>query len=80
MLNKFTPAAGPFYQNVQLDGGAKIKRRHIFISKHEQKSGRDPEMGTAELVLSSATESVLSSTTENKLYLDYRTVSINIMW
>ena len=26
-LNKFPPAAGPFYQNAQLDGGAKFKRR-----------------------------------------------------
>ena len=26
-LNKFPPAAGPFYQNTGLDGGAKIKRR-----------------------------------------------------
>ena len=30
ILNKFPPAAGPFYQNTGLDGGAKIKRRHRY--------------------------------------------------
>ena len=33
MLNKFPPAAGPFYQNTGLDGGAKIKRRRGVWSK-----------------------------------------------